>query len=100
MTTTNKLKILKIIQIVVLIILLPIFLFYLGIVVPEYLACDKSMFEGQKGVDIWGSEVDCSGENQAFGEAFFQLFSLIISGFLAILLTVLFLTYRIRKSIK
>lgn len=100
MTTAYKLKTLKIIKIAVSIIFVPIFLFYFGIIVPEYLACDKTMFEGQNGVDIWGSEIDCGCESQAFGEAFFQMFSLIISGFLATLLTVLFLTYRIRKSIK
>lgn len=100
MITTNNLKILKIVKIVVLIILIPLIFFYLGIIVPEYLACDKTMFEGQKGIDIWGSEIDCDCESQGFGEAFFQMFSLIISGFLAILLTVFFLTYRIKKSLK
>lgn len=100
MTTTNNLKILKTVKIVVVIILIPIIVFYLGIIVPEYLACDKIMFEGQNGIDVWGSEIDCDCENQAFGEAFFQMFSLIISGFLVILLSVLFLSFRINKSLK
>ncbi len=100
MTTTYKLKILKIIKIVLLIIFVPILFFYLAIIVPEYLACINCVYEGEMGTDIWGNEVQCFGESKAFGEAFFQMFTLIISVFLAILLTVLFLTYRIRKSIK
>ena len=100
MTTTYKLKRLKIIKIVVLFIFVPILLFYLTIIVPEYLACDKTMFEGQKGVDIWGSEIDCGGENQAFGEAFFQMVSLILSVLSFILLLVFFFTYQIKKSLQ
>jgi hypothetical protein len=99
MTTTFKLKILKIIKIPVLIIFVPILLFYLGIIVPEYLACDKTMFEGQNGVDIWGSEIDCNCESQAFGEAFFQMFSLIIGIFTIILFLAFFFTYKIKKEL-
>lgn len=100
MTSTNNLKILKTVKIVVVIILIPIIVFYLGIIVPEYLACDKTMFEGQNGIDVWGSEIDCDCENQAFGEVIFQMFSLIICGFLAILLAVLVLSFRINKPLK
>ena len=98
MTATHQLKILKIIKIVLLIIFLPILLFYLGIILPEYLACDKTMFEGQKGVDFWGSEINCDCENQEFGEAFFQMFSLILS-FLSVLLILLFsVSYYIKNT--
>jgi hypothetical protein len=55
-------------------------LFYLGLIVPEYAACVNCMYEGQKGIDIWGSEIDCSGENQAVGEAMFKFFSIIVGG--------------------
>ena len=70
MTTVDRLKTLKIMKIIVLIILIPIVVFYLTVIVPEYLACDKTMFEGENGVDIWGSEIDCNCESQAFGEMF------------------------------
>lgn len=98
MTATHQLKILRIIKIVLLIIFLPILLFYLGIILPEYLACDKTMFEGQKGVDFWGSEINCDCENQEFGEAFFQMFSLILS-FLSVVLILLFsVSYYIKNT--
>lgn len=100
MTKTYKLKILKIIKIAVLIIFVPILLFYLGIIVPEYLACDKTMFEEQNGIDIWGSEIDCNCESQAFGEVFFQMFSLIIGVFTTILFLVFFFTYKIKKTLQ
>jgi len=100
MTTTYKLKILKIIKIAVLIIFVPILLVYLGIIVPEYLACDKTMFEGQNGVDIWGSEIDCNCESQAFGEAFFQMFSIIIGGFIILLSFIILVIKHIKSSFK
>jgi len=99
MTTTHKLKILKIIKIVVLIIFAPILFFYLVIIVPEYLACINCVYEGEMGTDIWGSEVQCFGESKEFGEAFFQMFSLIISVFTIILLLFFFLSYQIKKNV-
>jgi len=100
MTTTYKLKILRIIKIVVLFVFVPILFFYLTIIVPEYLACINCVYEGEMGTDIWGSEVQCFGESKAFGEAFFQMFSLVISVFATILLLLFFFTYKIKKELK
>ncbi len=97
MTTTDKLQILKIIKFIVVIIFIPILLFYMAIIVPEYLACDKTMFEGQNGVDIWGSEIDCNCESQAFGEMFFQMVSIVIIAFLLLLIRLFYLTYKLKN---
>ncbi|EEI90233.1 hypothetical protein HMPREF0765_4184 [Sphingobacterium spiritivorum ATCC 33300] len=53
----------KILFIFLLAVYALLLLFYLGLVVPEYLACTGCMYEGEKGIDIWGSEIDCSGES-------------------------------------
>ena len=100
MTISDKLKILKIIKFIVLIIFIPILLFYLAVIVPEYLACDKTMFEGENGIDIWGSEIDCNCESQAFGEMFFQMVSIIIIAFLVLLFIIFSSIFRIQKSTK
>ncbi|WP_235527348.1 VanW family protein [Pedobacter sp. Leaf41] len=53
------------------------------LIAPEYFACEKTMFEGEQGLTIFGDKVDCSGENQAFGEAIFQASLLVlVIGFL------------------
>ncbi|SDG45726.1 hypothetical protein [Epilithonimonas hungarica] len=57
MKRIEKIKILKAIVALLLFIGIPILLFYLGVVVPEYCACDETMYEGQKGIDIWGDMV-------------------------------------------
>lgn len=72
MTTEKKLQILKILKFGLLAIFVPIFLFYIAIVVPEYLACMNYHFEGEMGTDIWGNEVQCFGESKEFGEFFFE----------------------------
>lgn len=100
MTTVDKLKGLKIMKIIVLMVFIPIFLFYLAIIVPEYLACDKTMFDGQNGIDIWGSEIDCNCESQAFGEMFFQMVSIVIIAFLVLLFIIFSSIFRIQKSTK
>lgn len=69
----------------------------MAIIVPEYLACDKTMFEGQNGVDIWGSEIDCNCESQAFGEMFFQMVSIVIIAFLLLLIRLFYLTYKLKN---
>ena len=100
MTITDKLKTLKIIKIIVLLIFVPILIFYLAIIVPEYLACDKTIFEGENGIDIWRSEIDCNCESQAFGEMFFQMVSLVIIAFSVLLFIIFSLTFQIKKSNK
>ena len=100
MTTVNKLKTLKIIKIIVQIIFIPMLIFHLTIIVPEYLACDKTMFEGESGIDIWGSEIDCNCESQAFGEMFFQMVTLVIIALSVLLFIIFSLIFRIKKNNK
>lgn len=100
MKQADYIHLLKIIAVLVLFISIPALLFYLGIVVPEYCACDKTMYEGQKGVDIWGDIVYCDGESQDVAEAFFQLFTIVLLGCLALLAFIRFLIYRIKKNNK
>ncbi|RZL51246.1 MAG: hypothetical protein EOP00_00065 [Pedobacter sp.] len=55
-------------------------------IAPEYFACKKTMYEGEQGLTIFGDTVDCSCENQAFGEAIFEgLGMILIIGFLLLL---------------
>ncbi|MPT32324.1 MAG: hypothetical protein E2600_11805 [Chryseobacterium sp.] len=98
MKRIEKIKILKAIAALLLFIGVPILLFYLGVVVPEYCACDETMYEGQKGIDIWGDMVYCDAESQDFAKAFFQLLTMVILVFSAILALIYFLIYRIKKK--
>ena len=75
-------------------------LYHLAIIVPEYLACDKTMFEGENGIDIWGSEIDCNCESQAFGEMFFQMVTLVIIALSVLLFIIFSLIFRIKKNNK
>lgn len=90
----------KIIKILLLIFYIPILLFYLGLVVPEYLACINCVYEGEMGVDIWGNEVQCFGESKELGQAFFQLASLIITGFTIVLVCLFLYDYRLKRNFK
>jgi len=89
-------KLLKAILIILGIFTLIVLLLWGVFILPEYLACSKTMYEGQKGITFWGDEVDCTCENEAFIEAFFQMFSLII----ALLVTVLVAVYIMYKRKK
>jgi len=97
MKQAKPIYILKVIAALVVFISIPILLFYLGIIVPEYCACDETMYEGQKGVNIWGDMVYCDAESQDFAKAFFQLFTIVLLACLAILAFIGFLIYRIKK---
>lgn len=88
MTIKEKLRLLKFFSILLIVILIPIAPFYLFLIIPEYCACSQVQFEGEKGIDIYGSEIDCGGENQAFSEAFFQMFSMITGGILLVILII------------
>jgi len=99
MENKDKNTILKAIAIILLMFYIPLLLFYLGIVMPEHFACNESMFEGEKGTDIWGDEVLCDGESMAFEKVFFQLISAIVGGFSVILLILFFLIYHTKKRI-
>ena len=72
-------------------------LFYFGIIIPEYCACDSSMYEGATGTTIWGDLVDCSGDSMDFSESFFQLLTIINFAF-TIVLMVLFFYYKNVRS--
>jgi len=100
MKQTKSIQILEVITALVMFISVPILLFYLGIVVPEYCACDETMYEGQKGINIWGDMVYCDAESQDFAKAFFQLFTIVLLGCLAVLAFISFLTYQFKKNNK
>ena len=99
MENKDKNTILKAIAIILLMFYIPLLLFYLGIVMPEHFACNESMFEGEKGTDIWGDEVLCDDESMTFEKVFFQLISAIVGGFSVILLILFFLIYHTKKRI-
>lgn len=99
MTIKEKLKLLKFFSTVLIVILIPIALFYLFLIIPEYCACSQVQFEGEKGIDIYGSEIDCGGENQAFSKAFFQMFSLITGGISLVIIIINIFYYRLKKQL-
>jgi len=100
MTQETRIKILQIITALLLFISIPVLLFYLGVVVPEYCACEETMYEGQKGINIWGDMVFCDGESQAFAKAFFQFITYILIGFFTILIITNFLLHRLKNNNK
>ncbi|RZJ70799.1 MAG: hypothetical protein EOO47_23235 [Flavobacterium sp.] len=56
------------------------------LIAPQYFACKRTMFEGEQGLTIFGDKVDCSGENQAFGESIFEASLLVlVVGFLVLI---------------
>lgn len=100
MITTRKLKFLKAIKIIVLIIYIPFLLFYIGILIPEYLAYLNCVYEGDLTNDIWGNEIHCYGENKYLAESIFQLFSIIFGIFTVVLLLIFYLNYTLKKALK
>ncbi|WP_312393255.1 hypothetical protein [Chryseobacterium sp.] len=92
-------QILKIVRILLLVVYIPFLLFYVGIVIPEYYACNEFMYEGQRGTDIWGNEVLCDGESQAIGKVFFQLATIIFSVFSIVIGLIFFFIFRLKKMI-
>ncbi|MNK85768.1 hypothetical protein D3C87_1056580 [compost metagenome] len=99
MTVPQKLKLLKIINILLIVILIPILLIYLLLIIPEYSACNDSMYEGEKGVDIWGSKIDCDAESRAFSEVFFQMFSMIVGGISVVLILINIFYFRLKRRL-
>lgn len=98
MTGVQKLKILKFINILLVTFLIPTLLIYLLLIIPEYSACNDAMFEGEKGVDIWGSTIDCDAESRAFSEAFFQMFSMIAGGISLFLILINILYFKLKNT--
>lgn len=90
MTAEKKLKFFKVIKIVLLIMYIPLLLIYLGLFVPEYLACVNINEDGAIGKSIWGNEVECFGESRGLGDGLFIFFSEII-GVLTIVVAAIFL---------
>jgi len=94
-----NIQILKIVRILLLVVYIPVLLFYVGIVIPEYYACNEFMYEGQRGTDIWGNEVFCDGESQAIEKVFFQLATIIFSVFSIVIGLIFFFIFRLTKMI-
>ncbi|MNU09737.1 hypothetical protein D3C72_2564830 [compost metagenome] len=57
------------------------------------------MYEGEKGVDIWGSKIDCDAESRAFSVAFFQMFSMIVGGISVVLILINIFYFRLKKRL-
>jgi hypothetical protein len=100
MTTSEKLKLLKVIKIILLICYTSVLLFYLGLVLPEYIACVNCNSERVMEVDIWGNEIQCFGESKEFGEFFFQCSSMMLVGFTFVLVICYCLLYHLEKLLK
>lgn len=90
------LQVLKIFRILLMVLFVPLALFYFGIVMPEFIACNSVVYEGETVKDIWGSEVSCHGEEKDLTVAFFQLISFI----LVVLLVLISGLYILEKKIK
>lgn len=99
MTIKEKLKLLKFFSTLLIVILVPIALFYIFLIIPEYCSCSQVQYEGEKGIDIYGSEIDCGGENQAFSEAFFQMFSMITGGISLVIIIINIFYYRLKRKL-
>lgn len=97
--TTRKLRLLKVTKILLLTVYIPALAVYLGIFVPEYLACAGINEDGAVGINIWGGEVQCFGESGDLAKGLFQFFSLIISGFTLIMISYLIIYYKFKKHI-
>ncbi|WP_406843685.1 hypothetical protein [Flavobacterium soyae] len=97
MTTSEKLKLLKVIKIILLIFYTSVILFYLGLVLPQYLACLNCNSGEAMEVDIWGNEVWCFGESKEFVEFFFQFSSIVTGGLTFVLLICCFLIHYLKK---
>ena len=78
------------------ILFVPVLLFYIVFISPEYLACNGVAYEGQKGRNIWGAEVNCNCEDVAFIKAFFTVGTVINAAFI-MLLIITYLIYRSRR---
>lgn len=72
--------VIKFFKIVILSLSLLLLVFAVGIVLPEYWACNNAT-ENEITYDIWGSEVYCGAENTEFSEFILYLMSLWLVGF-------------------
>ncbi|MCD9854412.1 hypothetical protein LUD75_06830 [Epilithonimonas sp. JDS] len=95
----QKLKILKFINVLLMIVVIPLLLIYVLLIIPEYSACSDTMFEGEKGIDFWGDEIDCNAESQAFSEALFQMFSVIIIIIVSFLILINLFYFSLKKGL-
>jgi hypothetical protein len=83
-------NILKVAQVIVGGIYILFILLYLGLIVPEYLACINCDKEGAMGTNIWDDSVQCFGDSKAFGQVMFDVSTMTIVG-LSVVLILLFL---------
>lgn len=97
--TTRKLRLIKVIKILLLTVYFPALAVYLGVFVPEHLACAGINEDGAIGINIWGGEVQCFGESGDLGRGLFQFFSLVISGFTLIMIIYLIFYYKLKRHI-
>lgn len=94
MNRLSIIHILTVLKILLWVFFVPAFLFYILLVVPEYLACRSVKTDADIGITIWGYAAGCHGEEGAFTEAFFQLGSTELTiGVILIFIT----TFLIRK---
>jgi hypothetical protein len=100
MKASEKLKLLKVTKMILLICYISVLLFYLGLVLPEYLACVNCNYERAMGVDIWDNEIQCFGESKEFGKFFFQCSSMMLVGFTFVLVICYCLIYHLEKLLK
>ncbi|WP_373710297.1 hypothetical protein [Kaistella sp.] len=98
MTFQTKLNIIEITKIILLIIYIPALLIYLGVFVPEYLACVNINQDGAMGKSIWGNDVPCFGESNDLSKGLFIFFSLLIGGLTVGISIFFLLVYRFKKN--
>lgn len=99
MTSEQKRKTFKIIKIVSLILYIPLLLIYLGLFVPEYLACININQDGAIGKSIWGNDVECFGESKGLGDGLFIFFSEIIAGLTVVILIIFVILNYLKKRL-
>ncbi|MCZ4244134.1 hypothetical protein [Pedobacter punctiformis] len=92
-------NVLKIFYVLLIVFFVTGLLLFLVFVLPEYMACNKTMYEGEKGITFFGDEIDCGCENQAFGEALTQLFATILISLSLIIITLKLIMNKLKNKL-
>jgi len=95
--SNGKRMILKTVQIILGGLYVLVMLFYLSVILPEYLTCVDCNTEGAMRTDFLGDSVQCFGDSKVFGQVLFDFSTLTIVGF-SVLLVVLFLWRRFKSN--